>query len=500
MAAEILVAPGDSIQGAINAAVAGDVITVAAGTYNENINLGGKAVTLRSASGAASTTINGGGLATVVTCNMGEGPATVLEGFTLTGGNGFQGGGMLNFLASPTVRNCVFDTNTAFMGGGMHNEGGAPDVSGCRFMGNTGTIGGGMNNSFASPTVTNSVFSGNQALPFGGGQGGGMNNANSSPVVVNCSFSANQANDGGGMLNSGSSALVSNCVLWGNTGMMGAAEVASTGPGSSMFGYCDVAGSGGSTMWDPSVGLDGGGNIDADPLFADADLRLSPGSPCVDAGDSGAAAGLALDFDGQPRLSDRSDTPDVGLGAAPVVDMGAFELQEPPSNDDDGNDDDDNDDDGGDDGAGDDDGDDDTLGLRMDARPCSPKNVVRCRGRLLVALLGDEGVDLMSVDRTTLQMSRADGTGEAVSPRRIRKRLRDVAGGDQETRRCRNRRDGHADMMMIFRGRDLFNGLDLWSDLNTEVDVVLTGRLTDGTPFTASDTVLVRDCRRRRRR
>ena len=81
--------PGDypSIQDAINAAVNNDEIEVAPGSYVESIDFKGKAITLRSRRGAGATVINGNGAYHVVTCTSGEDANTVLEGFTITGGN-----------------------------------------------------------------------------------------------------------------------------------------------------------------------------------------------------------------------------------------------------------------------------------------------------------------------------------------------------------------------------------------------------------------------------
>ena len=86
----------------------------------------------------------------------------------------------------------------------------------------------------------------------------------------------------------------------------------------------------------------GTNNIDADPLFNDADgddddastvidndYRIGAGSPCTDAGDNTASglASMALDLGLRPRFVDDPTTVDTGIGPAPVVDMGAYELQ-----------------------------------------------------------------------------------------------------------------------------------------------------------------------------
>ncbi len=82
-----------------------------------------------------------------------------------------------------------------------------------------------------------------------------------------------------------------------------------------------------------SVGTDDGDNIDADPLFVDepgGDLRLSGGSPAIDAADNAAVPlGIMTDLDGNPRFRDDPDTADTGSGTAPIVDMGPYEFQPP---------------------------------------------------------------------------------------------------------------------------------------------------------------------------
>jgi len=239
--------PGESIQAAIVAADPGDEIEVAPGTYYEAIDFKGKAVRLYSSGGQDVTTIDGTGHYHVVQCINSEGPDTILEGFTITGGDATGswpddlGGGMFNNGSNPTVTNCIFSGNTANHGGGMYNKLSDPTVTNCTFNGNTASDdGGGMFNIESSPTVTNCSFSSNTATDSGGGMlnyynanptvnnctfssntadryGGGMYNMESSPMVINCTFSGNTVNYGGGMWNFLSNPTVINCTFSGNT-------------------------------------------------------------------------------------------------------------------------------------------------------------------------------------------------------------------------------------------------------------------------------------------
>lgn len=90
--------------------------------------------------------------------------------------------------------------------------------------------------------------------------------------------------------------------------------------------------------WDTALGTDGGYNLDADPLFVDADgadgisgtldddLRLDDYSPAIDAGDNSAVR-ESSDLDGNGRFYDDANVSDTGNGTAPIVDMGAYERQ-----------------------------------------------------------------------------------------------------------------------------------------------------------------------------
>jgi parallel beta-helix repeat protein len=87
--------PGDypTIQGAIDAASSGAIIVVEPGTYSENIDFKGKAVSLVSNDPTdpdivATTVIDGGGRGSTVSFRSGETSKSVLSGFTIRGGSG----------------------------------------------------------------------------------------------------------------------------------------------------------------------------------------------------------------------------------------------------------------------------------------------------------------------------------------------------------------------------------------------------------------------------
>ncbi len=293
---DVINVPGDqpTIQAAIDAAADGDEIVVAPGTYFENINLLAKAVTLRSSAGREVTTIEAAGSGSVI---IGTGSNTVIDGFTVTGGNADGrfpnnfGGGMFITGSSPTVMNCTFSENTAEFGGGIGifaasrpilincifsgntalSGGGLDVVTGfgavvirCTFSGNTAERGGGINVSFGSTTVTHCVFNGNSGESGGGmyvstngvsvancmfsgnsaESGGGMcNNYEANPLVTNCTFSGNTAASGGGMCNiSGGSPTITNCTFSGNSATDSGGGMANFYHSSPMVTNCTFSG------------------------------------------------------------------------------------------------------------------------------------------------------------------------------------------------------------------------------------------------------------------
>ncbi len=286
------------------------------------------------------------------------------------------GGGLANVNSSPALTNCAFVGNTATDGGGVWNaDSSIPSVTGCLFDGNTANSGAGMHNTDSSPTITNCVFSRNTSFSHGAamynfdsspsvinslfngnscavGAGGGMFNTGlggSDPAIINCTFSGNRANNnnGGGILNTvGASPTLTNCILWANSDSTGTGPTAQvhTISGTPVVNYSIVQGG-----WSGAGGV---GIVNADPLFVDPlgpdgipgteddDLRLRPGSPAIDAGDTTAlpldtfdldgdgntTEWISLDLAGNPRLLDDPATVDTGVPGSAVVDMGAYEF------------------------------------------------------------------------------------------------------------------------------------------------------------------------------
>jgi predicted outer membrane repeat protein len=166
----------------------------------------------------------------------------------------------------------------------------------------------------SAPILTNVVFDGNTALLA---WGGGIRNIFADVTLLNATFSNNDAYGSGGAISSqGGTNTITNSILWGNA--PAASQVFNLNS-STLVSHSLIQGSGGSgTGWNPSVGTDGGNNLDTDPMFVDApggNLRLNESSPAVNAGDSYAEGLPSTDIDGNPRI----------IGAD--VDMGAYETQ-----------------------------------------------------------------------------------------------------------------------------------------------------------------------------
>ncbi|HEX5011659.1 MAG TPA: right-handed parallel beta-helix repeat-containing protein [Planctomycetota bacterium] len=269
------------------------------------------------------TTGSGGGV-------HGEsGSLVTLQDCTLRGNttSSYGGGAAKEVL----LTDCLVEDNQAAIGGGLSSVLGA---TGCVIRGNWATVNGG-GVAGALDKISNCVIQGNTASDKGGGMfsseivpasgmlppvadvallqnqaitGGGLYYELAQPaVLVGAALTrvviadnlADSANDGayidvGGFFGSGDVSVesctfgsdrlyvlagalkVSNSIVWGLTGAL---QWVGFGTGLQVS-YSDVKG-----------GAAGPGNMNADPLFADAlagDYSLGPGSPCINKGDPSA--------------------------------------------------------------------------------------------------------------------------------------------------------------------------------------------------------------------
>ncbi|MDH4240302.1 MAG: right-handed parallel beta-helix repeat-containing protein [Phycisphaerae bacterium] len=196
-----------------------------------------------------------------------------------------EGGGMYNrHDGNPTLTNCTFSGNSAnIYGGGMANRHSSPTMTNCIFSENSADAGGGIRNLDSNPTLTNCAFAGNSA----DSGGGGMYNRFSNATLRNCIFSGNSAYEGGGMFCTFSSPTLINCTLSGNSasdyggGIYGEDSSNPTLTNCTLWGNSDseIESSAVITYSDIKGGWPGKGNIDADPYFVETGYWDANGTP-----------------------------------------------------------------------------------------------------------------------------------------------------------------------------------------------------------------------------
>jgi Right handed beta helix region/Abnormal spindle-like microcephaly-assoc'd, ASPM-SPD-2-Hydin len=187
-----------TIQKGISASSNGDTVVVAPGTYRENINFQGKAITVESSDGPEVTIIDGGGLSSVVTFSSNETLSSVLKGFTVRNGSAtitgdYEGGGIAIESASPTIVDNVVEDNLANSGGGgIGVSSGSPLIQGNTIRNNGqsplvdfGVGGGGISVSEAgSAQIIGNIIQNNSWNNSGAGFGGGISLSNSGSTLI----------------------------------------------------------------------------------------------------------------------------------------------------------------------------------------------------------------------------------------------------------------------------------------------------------------------------
>ena len=162
-----------SIQEAIDNSNHFDTILVGPGTYYECLNYNGKRVVVKSSDGPLVTTITNNDDSNLVVFDSYESYTTVLEGFTLEGGNI----GILCEIAGPTIKNNILANQKSTVpytgaitlrGAGYNTSGNSP----ARIINNT-ILDAGMcgvfNDSKLPPLIVNNIFRGNVLAVFSEG-------------------------------------------------------------------------------------------------------------------------------------------------------------------------------------------------------------------------------------------------------------------------------------------------------------------------------------------
>ena len=230
-AATITVCPDGSCNftdpvAAINTAVTGDIVEIAAGTYflSGPLSLVGKNLVIRGevdGNGRPATVLDGQNatyLLNLVLLNE----STVIENLVLTNGRAENMGAAYLFsCANPSFRNCSIRGNRAVFRGAMHFHVSNVTMVGCEIIDNAGeypgqSVGGGIYLSQGTLTLVDCLISGNTATLTGGGiftASQGVVNLDATRVCGNTAPNGPQIgmNPGAVVTDVGASCVMNNC-------------------------------------------------------------------------------------------------------------------------------------------------------------------------------------------------------------------------------------------------------------------------------------------------
>ena len=272
-----------------------------------------------------------------------DGPGWIMTNSLISGNHSDQLGGGITFAWShPTVINTVISNNTSYWGGGgISGINSGFTLKETTVSDNWTWNGGGGIFAFGPieeadpPVIVDCIISGNETENSDGGDGGGIlfndnidavinrtavvNNhaagyiggidvTAATATITNVTVSGNTSSGGGGIgISDNANVNITNSIVWSNAGT----EVMLLNSSASVR-YSDIQG-----------GYAGIGNINADPLFIDADAGnygLQVDSPCIDAGTAD------LNQDGIADITEYQ---------GPAPEMGAYEMTlavNPPDN------------------------------------------------------------------------------------------------------------------------------------------------------------------------
>jgi hypothetical protein len=365
--ARVIHVPGEmpTVQAAIDAAVDGDTVLVAPGTYRENLVLA-KTITLASlyhttgdAAYIGQTILDGGGGSFVISVDGCVGPATTVVGFTLQNANeGVTTNGGFNLLNNRITNtsdgvaceSCRIVARGNVLEGnqddGFDSDGTSAATVEGNIIRNNGDDGIEIRlHPYEGPTLKitfrNNIISGH---PEDGIQMIDHAGPSSRVFYIEGNLIQGNAMVGLGMMGDGNGAedfsgaaipdpiyLTNNTFVGNDHAVTGGANVRARNnifAGATRLGVKNVAGESTIThslFWGNGTdhqasNVDPSTSVSADPLF-DAEHGVPPGSPAIDAGDNAACP--PTDRRGMPRPQD-------GNGDAVVVcDLGAYEAPRP---------------------------------------------------------------------------------------------------------------------------------------------------------------------------
>ena len=233
-----------TIQDGIDAASVGDLVLVSPGTYVENIDFLGKAITVQGEGGPESTVIDGNQAGSVVTFDHVETVDSVIDGFTIRNGSGFfyesnyYGGGIECASSCPTIMNCTISQNNADYGGGIFCYDASPTIENCTISQNSADDhGGGIICYDSSATIRGCTILENSAV-----LGGGILCATSSLTIDNCTISKNSTDDhGGGIACYESSSTIINSRVLENSADEWGGGIYCDSSSSTMIDHCTIS-------------------------------------------------------------------------------------------------------------------------------------------------------------------------------------------------------------------------------------------------------------------
>ena len=212
-----------NIQDAIDVATHGDTIEVMPGTYYGTGSLGEPVVDMQGKSlhllglpeGNNRVVVDGNNKQRCLGCASNEDAKTIIESIDFRNGYADRGGGLYCLGSSPSLMDCVFETNTSTdRGGGIYIEGGSPNLENCIVTNNNSAYGGGFYIRESLANITGGLVAGNQ----GSSRGGGFRIVNASPQVSDVQVESNWAvRGGGGHIQENSAPTFNNCIIMQNT-------------------------------------------------------------------------------------------------------------------------------------------------------------------------------------------------------------------------------------------------------------------------------------------